>query len=802
MSRSKSVSERKNDGSLKVLPTTNAANVVTENNRDFLENQSNIEPLLSNASAEVGDRSNQLESLKPPMQNLEGIFEFQRRYSKVLMAVIEPGTFSISYANEAFCQLVNLKNNKKTKNNEDVFLGVGIRLHEAFKDGGSNAIEQLYRRHILWQVLKQQYHLDSENLQVLHDSAIATIENSNSEPRLIEFWLDSEQLKITRIDPKVDEFADFNLRLMPTLERETWLTQPQQLEILAKQLRLDNYQIEGFLLLEGLDVTDKERIKRLTELLIDRDSIMQPEKFEQVHQSLRSLFRATDTILLRNEGLEVHLFIGSQDLAKSTQPIIYPKQSLQDSPMMAAAEANRVWYVPDLRREAKTECEQYLKKIGIRSLLLIPLIVNAANADKGYGQAQLLGIVGLASDRPQNFTAVDYKNARELTPAFIAALRQTIQQRFTNIRNTHPAVEWRFVQEAERRSLGLPPETIIFEKVHPLYGISDIRGSSIERNRAIQSDLIEQFQLALAVVENVCEFQETALGDRLREDLLEYIELLKEKVTVDSEVTAVEYLRENLEIYFEFFGQCGQKASSAVAAYRAACDNEYGCVYKQRDRYDNMLNQINSTLQETWERWQKQMQAIVPHYCDLEVTDGIDHMIYVGKSISSKFTDFHLRSLRYDQLRAICDCARAALRLEAESETMLKVAHLVLVQDITMDIYHNESTEKLFDVKGTGDIRYEIVKKRIDKALDKETKERITQTGKLTAIYSTEDEWDEYRQYLRYLAREGWVEDKIEMGMVETLQGVSGLRFARVTVLPEVAKTEVSLQESEPKDRC
>ena len=117
---------------------------------------------------------------------------------------------------------------------------------------------------------------------------------------------------------------------------------------------------------------------------------------------------------------------------------------------------------------------------------------------------------------------------------------------------------------------------------------------------------------------------------------------------------------------------------------------------------------------------------------------------------------------------------------------MLKVAHLVLIQSTTIDIYHNESTEKLFDVKGTRDIRYEIVKKRIDKAIDKATKERITQTGMLTVVYSTEDEWDEYRQYLRYLAREGWVEEKIEMGMVEPLQGVSGLRFARVRVLPAV----------------
>ena len=35
------------------------------------------------------------------------------------------------------------------------------------------------------------------------------------EPRFVEFWLGSEQLKIDRIDPKIDEFADLHLQLMP-----------------------------------------------------------------------------------------------------------------------------------------------------------------------------------------------------------------------------------------------------------------------------------------------------------------------------------------------------------------------------------------------------------------------------------------------------------------------------------------------------------------------------------------------------------------------------------------------------------
>ena len=198
-----------------------------------------------------------------------------------------------------------------------------------------------------------------------------------------------------------------------------------------------------------------------------------------------------------------------------------------------------------------------------------------------------------------------------------------------------------------------------------------------------------------------------------------------------------------------------------------------------------MLNLISTKLQETWTRWQEKMQQILPHYCDIECTDGIDHMIYVGKSIDPKFSPFHLHSLRYEQLRAICDCGRTVFRLQAESHINMELAHLVLVQNTTIDIFHNENTEKMFDVKGTRDIRYELVKKRIEKAVDKDLQERITQPGMLTVVYSAEDEWEEYQQYLRYLSREGWVEPKVQTGLVESLQGVSGLKFARVRILPE-----------------
>lgn len=160
-------------------------------------------------------------------------------------------------------------------------------------------------------------------------------------------------------------------------------------------------------------------------------------------------------------------------------------------------------------------------------------------------------------------------------------------------------------------------------------------------------------------------------------------------------------------------------------------------------------------------------------------------MIYAGQAIDPSFTDFQLKALRYEQLRAVCNCARQGFALKRRYDTDMVITHLVLVQGITVDIVHDETTERLFDVRGTRDTRYEIVKKRIDKACDAANHARITQPGMLTVVYSTSEEWDEYERYLRYLHREGLVSDQVEQGLVEPLQGVSGLKFARVAVLPD-----------------
>ena len=161
----------------------------------------------------------------------------------------------------------------------------------------------------------------------------------------------------------------------------------------------------------------------------------------------------------------------------------------------------------------------------------------------------------------------------------------------------------------------------------------------------------------------------------------------------------------------------------------------------------------------------------------------MDHQIYVGASLieDGRFDPIYLKSLRLWQLMVACGIAARTDRLTAELPMPLQTTHLVLVQHTPMSIRFRFD-EKRFDVDGAYDIRYEIVKKRIDKALVKGTTERVTQPGRIAVVYGQPAEGQEYRGYLEYLRHLGYVAGEVEELELEELQGVHGLRALRVVV--------------------
>jgi len=723
-----------------------------------------------------------------------------QHHSPFLLAGVKPVSFHLCLTNRAFQHCFNLpesgngailepdRDGCSDRANQS---GVHPSLLDLLSEQDGKAFRQLYYQHLLARIL-QLAHPDWLPDRWLNQPIVVSVPALNGEtPRQVQLWLRSDHLTLnpgnsSGNSPENSSGNSSGNSPGAHIDPWDWTTISSPAEVLAQVEHLTNhpelahylqtYPVTGWLRKEGVDVAEQELVNQLVRLLVGPESFMQPRKFIRVNRLMKALFRAQSCCVLYPENDQARLFKGLS--AKDIQ--VYSLQELQASQFIQVAETNRVTHIPDLSSACPTACERSLLLDGIRSLLMVPLVAETKIA--GKSSRKLAGVFAVGSDQPYHFDACDRHHAESLIHALTAAMRNAIQQRFAKI---HPAVEWRFAQEAERRSWGFTAEPIIFTDVYPLYGISDIRGSSNERNRAIQADLLTQFQLALDIVKVLCEQGSTAFGHQLYQDLNEQMEGLNQQITVDAEVTLVRYLQENVEVHFEYFQSCGPQAEAAITAYRSAQDVEQGCVYQARAQYDRTISQINTRLRKTWNRWQNQMQQIVPHYCDIETTDGIDHMIYTGSSIAANFQAFHLCSLRYDQLRAVCDCARTGFALKQDLGTEMEITHLVLVQTTTVDIFHDESTESLFDVKGTRDTRYEIVKKRIDKALDSHSRTRITQPGMLTLVYSTSEDWEEYQQYCHYLMREGWIAEELEFGAVEPLQGVTGLKFARSRILLE-----------------
>jgi hypothetical protein len=148
-----------------------------------------------------------------------------------------------------------------------------------------------------------------------------------------------------------------------------------------------------------------------------------------------------------------------------------------------------------------------------------------------------------------------------------------------------------------------------------------------------------------------------------------------------------------------------------------------------------------------------------------------------------------LKNLRLWQLMVTCGIAVRADRLREHLPVPLETTHLILVQHAPLSIRFRFD-EKRFDVDGAYDIRYEIVKKRIDKAVVQGTAERVTQPGKVAIVYSQPGEAREYRAYIEYLQNLGYLTGVVEQLELGALQGAQGLRALRVQVVLDNPKLQ------------
>ncbi len=582
----------------------------------------------------------------------------------------------------------------------------------------------------------------------------------------------------------------------PSLSDRDLMTIMQRLEepgVLREYLPPENFEFRGFTLVHAVDITLYGVISALERDLIDKSSIASEEGFLRLQDRLRILLKRpdlmvglaaikNDEVLLLNSGCEMaHSCIFSNSRR-------VPVGEFTGSVFDRAAESGGILIVRDMAEDsACTRVDKEIVESGIRSMMVAPLRY----------QGEHIGSLNIGSPNTDAFGPGEELVLSQILPLFSMALKRSLDELEHNVEAVikekctavHPSVEWRFKKAAlshlERSRIGDSSELepIIFRDVYPLYGASDVRGSSEARNRAIQSDLLEHLDLALRVVRSASEARDLPILSEVSYRTEKHLEMIRNGLGTGDQTSILKFLRNELEPLFPLLRGFGSEVTDRIQDYEKAMDATVGMVYRERRDFERSMSFFNQRISGYLDREEAAAQAMFPHYFNKHQTDGMDYIIYLGASMveNGAFEPLYVRNMRLWQLMVACGIAWHAEDIRQLLKFPLDATHLILVSHSPVAIRFRFD-EKRFDVDGAYDVGHEIIRSRIDKALVKGRNERLTQPGKIAIVYSRPNEYQEMSNHIDFLQGQGYLDDEIESLELDDLPGVQGLMALRVGV--------------------
>jgi len=413
----------------------------------------------------------------------------------------------------------------------------------------------------------------------------------------------------------------------------------------------------------------------------------------------------------------------------------------------------------------------------------------------------LIGYLELSSGTKNSLTQQTVMNLEPAIPLISLAvlkcrdefhdrIEKVIREKFTALQQS---VEWKFAEVAwellhSNEKLAFT-KNVIFENVYPLYGAVDIRNSSLERSHAIQKDLKEHLLLIADILVQLQLHMQLPLLEGLEfknENLRHSIE---DTMTAEEEQSINEFLSNEVEPLFRHLQKTNSKTEKIINDYFSLLKHHESRLFQNRRDYEAAVATINDAILNYIEGEEEAIQRSYPHYFEKYRTDGIEYNIYIGQSIAPTvaFDLFYLKNIRLWQLKTMAGAARVAQKLLPSLKVPLKTTQLVLIHSQPISISFRRD-ERKFDVEGSYNIRYEIIKKRLDKVRIKDTNERLTQPDKIAIVYSNQKELTEYEEYIRFMQKKNLLKAGMELLELEELQGIKGLKAVRVEINMEDAK--------------
>lgn len=614
-----------------------------------------------------------------------------------------------------------------------------------------------------------------------NQSGIIEIENGFS--RFLSVNYDFDYFKFSPIDSSFELNED---------QIENLLNNYENTELWYSYFPVNSWEAKGIAIATMFDTTTEVAISNLKSNLISIAEI--PENInDEATKALKSIFRLNDLeIGFSNFNASYEQFEGLRNKTVKESLILNHCENMNVEDvycknLISRFENSDYYVITNVDKYEKQFSSDLLVKNlqsqGIKSIILYPLSKDDEN----------LGILEIASKIPGAFNRINALLLKDLIPLiensiyrftneYLHQINSFIQTEFTAL---HPSVDWKFRNIAKELILN-PTATfkkseIAFKDVYPIYGEIDVRSSSFIRNQCTKSDYKNQLKLLIEVCE---ELYHRSNKDKFLDfnhqlnQFLERIDLV-DKIYFEQEI--FDYI--SLYIHPEIPKYVKENEDSIIKNYLLQLDQHTGLFYVERKKFDESIQRINAEFSNSLDSFQTEAQSIFPHYYERFRTDGIDFNLYVGKSIAPKhnFTYQHLRAIRLWQLHSMIAIERKYHKIKQELPLQLEVASLILTSNIPLDIVF-KMDEKRFDVDGYNNAKYEIIKKRINKAYIKNSSERINIPGKICIIYTEEVIKEEYLNLLNILIEDQKLLNDIEFLELEDLQGVGGLLAIRVSV--------------------
>ena len=600
--------------------------------------------------------------------------------------------------------------------------------------------------------------------------------------------------------------ADF-MEIIPT-DKAKEITQDDVDELLDNFYNLDlwkekippnSFTAKGFVISNMFDVTAEHSVSEIKSTLIGRTQRGKESFMENFEDTFRSFFKLKDIKVgfagydsganhffkIYGKGMDSYILNGKDTEECDSTFCNYSHGKLfKENKYFAISNVEKYYK----KTEGKVQPYKNLMDQGIKSAILAPISVNG----------ELLGVLELVSGKVNELNSVNANKLDDVMPYIIAAVMRTIEEEENLIdaviqhecTSVHPSVYWKFQEEAKRfmadELAGNEPmfEEIVFKDVYPLYGQIDIKDSAKERNLAIQRDLMIQLSEINDVLEIAFKKYKLPIYEELMFRVNNYLNEVKEALFTHTEQAVFDFVKEEVDPVFNHLQKEDDEIVVLLDKYNEKIDRATESYYDHRRNYDNSVMEANMKLAALLDKKQEEAQDMFPHYFERYKTDGVEHNMYIGNSIAKdkEFNELFLCNLRLWQLQLMCEMENKYYALKPHLPVKLDVASLVLVYSTSLAIRFRMD-EKRFDVDGTYNARYEVIKKRIDKSFIKGTNERLTQKGKLAIVYSQRKDEKEYLRYISFLKAKGYFTNNIEIVELEGVQGVSGLKAIRAEIL-------------------